>query len=362
MRTPGALAIAVLAIGGTLTGCAGSGGGGGGGTPPKPACKPPATPSVSFSMTIQPIFNRSCALVSCHSGAVPAQGQDLSPGVAYGQLVNVASTEQPRLERVKPHFPKDSYLVRKRPGYVGDMTRVMASRWEWSAIQQLPDAVRKGGTVMPEHAETPQYEYWEDFAAHATAVAKPTAELTAEVMAHWASGRRRLDILDVACGHGLYGFTLARQHPQAHVWSLDWPNVLPIAHGHAVQMGVADRVSTIGGDMFTIPLGGPYDVVMVTNVLHHFSEQRATELLRRLSAVLCSGGRLIVVGFTVGDGPAAMDPAPHLFSILMLVWTTQGEVHSMAAYERMMAGAGLLLSNAYDVPGLPLHVMIADKP
>src|SRR5438445_5183894 len=116
MRTPGALAIAVLAIGGTLTGCAGSGGGGGGGAPPKPACKPPATPTVSFSMDIQPIFNRSCALVSCHTGAVPAQGQDLTAGVAYGQLVNVASTEQPRLKRVKPGFPMDRCLVRKLAG------------------------------------------------------------------------------------------------------------------------------------------------------------------------------------------------------------------------------------------------------
>jgi len=67
-------------------------------------------------MDIQPIFNRSCALVSCHSGAVPAQGQDLSPGVAYGQLVNVASTEQPRLKRVKPGDPNTSYLVRKIQG------------------------------------------------------------------------------------------------------------------------------------------------------------------------------------------------------------------------------------------------------
>ena len=116
MRTPGALAIAVLAIGGVLTGCAGSGGGGGGGGTPKPACKPPATPSVSFSMDIQPIFSRSCALVSCHSGAVPAQGQDLTAGAAYGQLKNVASTEQPRLKRVKPGDPSNSYLVRKIEG------------------------------------------------------------------------------------------------------------------------------------------------------------------------------------------------------------------------------------------------------
>src|SRR5438093_3767950 len=116
MRTSGALAIAVLAIGGVLTGCAGSGGGGGGGAPPKPACKPPAVLTISFAHTIQPIFDRSCALTSCHTGAVPAQGQDLSAGVAYSQSVNVPSTEQPRLERVKPCKPKDSYLVRKIQG------------------------------------------------------------------------------------------------------------------------------------------------------------------------------------------------------------------------------------------------------
>ena len=115
MRTPGALAIAVLAIGGTLTGCAG-GGGGGGGAPPKPACKPPATPSVSFSMDIQPIFNRSCALPTCHIGPVPAGTQDLTAGVAYSQSVNVPSTQEPRLKRVKPGFPDDSYLVRKLQG------------------------------------------------------------------------------------------------------------------------------------------------------------------------------------------------------------------------------------------------------
>src|SRR5438552_3315378 len=66
MRTSGALAMAVRAIGGALTGCAGSGGGGGGGAPPKPACKPPAVLTISFAHTIQPIFDRSCPLVSSH--------------------------------------------------------------------------------------------------------------------------------------------------------------------------------------------------------------------------------------------------------------------------------------------------------
>jgi hypothetical protein len=112
MRTPGALAIA-LAIGGVLTGCAGSGGGGG---TSQPACKPPAQPSVSFAGNIQPIFDRSCALGGCHSGPAPTGGQDLTAGHSYKQSVNVRSTQQPKLKRVLPGNPDDSYMVRKIRG------------------------------------------------------------------------------------------------------------------------------------------------------------------------------------------------------------------------------------------------------
>jgi C-methyltransferase len=253
------------------------------------------------------------------------------------------------------------HLVRGRPGYVGGMIKVMASGWEWDALRRLPDAVRRGGTVMDEHAETPGYAYWEDFAAFASTVARPTAELAAGVLAAWASARERLDVLDVACGHGLYGFTLALHQPRARVWSLDWPNVLPIAHRHAVELGVADRMSSIPGDMFEVPLGGPYDVVYVTNVLHHFSEERATELLGRVGEAMVAGGRVVLVGFTAGEGPPAADPAPHLFSILMLVWTTGGEVHPVDAYERMLTASGFRNTSVHLVPSLPLRVMVAEK-
>jgi cyclopropane fatty-acyl-phospholipid synthase-like methyltransferase len=256
----------------------------------------------------------------------------------------------------------DAHLVRGRTGYAGDMFRVMASRWEWDALQRLPDAVRRGGTVLDEHAETPEYEYWEDFAAYAHAVAAPTARMAAEALRTWADARTRLDVLDVACGHGLYGFTFAREHPRARVWSLDWPNVLPIACEHARELGVADRVTTIPGDMFEVPLGGPYDVVMITNVLHHFTEERGVELIRRASSAMEDGGRIVLVGFTVDEDEApACDPAPHLFSILMLVWTHGGEVHSVAAYERMLAAGGFRNPVVHRVPSLPLRVIVAER-
>jgi C-methyltransferase len=241
------------------------------------------------------------------------------------------------------------------------MAKIMASKWEWDALSTLPEAVRRGGTVTSQHAETPGYAYWEDFAAYADAVAVPAAGLMADALGTWASGRGRLNVLDMACGHGIYGYTLAARHAHAKVWSLDWPNVLPLARKRADRMGIADRVFTIAGDMFEADLGGPYDIVMITNVLHHFSERRAIDLLRRAAEVLVEDGRIVLVGFTVSDASPATEAAAHLFSILMLVWTHEGEVHSSDAYERMLGAAGFADARPYVVPDSPLRVIVARR-
>lgn len=255
----------------------------------------------------------------------------------------------------------ERHLVRNGPAYLGDMVRLIASDWEWDALKRLPEAVRHGGTVMDVHAETPGYAYWEDFASFATAVATPTAAVAAEALRPWAEHQPTLEVLDVACGHGIYGFTLARQFAQAQVWALDWPNVLTVTERHAERLGVRDRTHFIAGDMFEVPLGGPYDVVVVANVLHHFSEQRATDLLARVRGALKPGGRLIVVGFAIGDRPPDQDPDPHLFSVLMLVWTYEGEVHEATTYRRMLSASGFANATVHSVEGLPLRVLTAHK-
>nr|WP_017537063.1 class I SAM-dependent methyltransferase [Nocardiopsis halophila] len=254
----------------------------------------------------------------------------------------------------------DELLVRESPGYFGDMVHVISSDEEWEALRRLPEAVRNGGSVLDTDAESPEYRYWEDFASYAAAIAEPTAQVVTDTLEPWAKERDDLDVLDVACGHGIYGFTFAERHPRARLWALDWPNVLTVTAEHAEAFGLDDRTEYIEGDMFEAPLGGPYDLITITNVLHHFSEERATELLRRAAGVLKPGGRIGIVGFTLDDGrPPRQDPAPHLFSVLMLVWTSQGEVHPMSAYKRMLSAAGLELEIPAVVPGLPFRVLTA---
>lgn len=85
----------------------GGGGGGGGGTVRTVIDDP------SFSTNIQEIFTRrGCTSSGCH-GAGPQASLDLRSSVAYSELVNVTSTQEPDFRRVVPGDAQNSYLVIK---------------------------------------------------------------------------------------------------------------------------------------------------------------------------------------------------------------------------------------------------------
>ncbi len=69
-----------------------------------------------FSDIEEKVFARSCALANCHTGDFPAQGLNLSPGLAYQNLVNVPSFEVPSWMLVEPYRSDRSYLITKIEG------------------------------------------------------------------------------------------------------------------------------------------------------------------------------------------------------------------------------------------------------
>jgi hypothetical protein len=82
---------------------------------PKSGMDPPAKKVATFKNDVQPILSTGCALPSCHGAAKSADLQ-LSAGVAYGNIVNVKSSEDPHFARVKPGEPDSSYVVLKLEG------------------------------------------------------------------------------------------------------------------------------------------------------------------------------------------------------------------------------------------------------
>jgi len=69
-----------------------------------------------FAADVQPIFTASCQGGACHGGMRPAGDLSLEAGMAYDELVGVASGCADGRMLVAPSMPDESYLVHKIEG------------------------------------------------------------------------------------------------------------------------------------------------------------------------------------------------------------------------------------------------------
>jgi len=102
-------------------------------------------------------------------------------------------------------------------------------------------------------------------------------------------------ILDLGCGTGTGTFALLERFGDAEVTALDLsPALLHRLRDRARQLGVADRVRAVKGDLDAPwPEAGPVDLVWASFSLHHLADP--DRALARAFAVLRPGGLLAVI-------------------------------------------------------------------
>jgi SAM-dependent methyltransferase len=246
------------------------------------------------------------------------------------------------------------FLDRRQPSYLGSAITFLTAPTLAQAFDRLTQAVRKGGTAIDASGTlAPEHPVWVEFARAMAPLATFTAEMLAQLLGPGpATGRR---ILDVAAGHGKYGITLLRHDPHARVVAQDWPNVLGVAQENAAAAGVADRFRTLPGDAFTVDFGTGYDLVLLTNFLHHFDPPTCETLLRKACGALAPGGRVAAVEF-VPDEERVSPPEAAVFSLVMLASTPHGDAYTFAEFQRMFAAAGLGHTELHPLP--PEHAVI----
>ncbi len=252
------------------------------------------------------------------------------------------------------------FLVPGRPAYVGGVARINCDPALWDAFGRFAQAVRHGGTVLPLHAETPGQKFWETFADNSDAFAAPSAEYAASLLQSFLEHRAAPRVLDVACGSGLYGLSLATRCPAAHVTMLDGGQVIPSVKKRIKDRGLGKRVDCITGDMFRTDLGGPYDAIVASHVLHHFSPSVCLSLLRRFAKALVPGGRLLVNEFvSAEDGVSNAHAA--MFAAVMLAWTREGRTYPFSEYQRMFTRTGFVAPVLHAPPHLTSQFLVGER-
>jgi precorrin-6B methylase 2 len=253
----------------------------------------------------------------------------------------------------------DVFLNKNSQAYTGGVIEFLLSPILTRSFDELTEAVRQGGTALPQDGTVaPEHPVWVQFARAMAPMMMMPAQMMTKLI-EMKQGRK-LKVLDIAAGHGMFGITVARENPDAEIIAVDWPNVLEVAQENARKAGVADRYSTIPGSAFDVDFGRNYDIVLLTNFLHHFDASTCETLLRKVHAALADGGRAITLEFVPNEDRVSPPPSA-MFSLVMLGSTPSGDAYTFGEFEKMFTNAGFSGSELHQLPPTPQQVIISRK-
>ncbi|MEC7240959.1 MAG: class I SAM-dependent methyltransferase [Myxococcota bacterium] len=180
---------------------------------------------------------------------------------------------------------------------------------------------------------------------------KPAAHAAAW-MAEWLPKGSR--VLDLGGGHGRYAAAMAEHGLEATLFD------------KAICTAIAreicgDAIQTLDGDFHSDNLGGPYDAVFVSNIVHGLGEEANRALLDRLVEVLAPNGRVVVKDFFAQGGGMHPEGAV-MFGLVMLMYTTQGRTYTIGEMQDMLTVSGLIPEEVVEAPQLGYELVVGRKP
>jgi SAM-dependent methyltransferase len=253
----------------------------------------------------------------------------------------------------------NAFLNRNSPAFFGEAAYFLMSEKQMEGFNRLTEAVKNGGSVVSEeNALAPDSSMWVKFARGMTGMMIPSAQAMAEHIG-FETGRK-LKVLDIAAGHGIFGIFAAQKYPKSEIYAVDWANVLEVAAENAEKFGVADRIHKIAGSAFDVEYGDGFDVVLLTNFLHHFDAQTCGDLLKKIHSSLKTDGKVLTLEFVPNDDRIS-PPMEAMFPLVMLAGTPAGDAYTFPELREMFENAGFSRNEHIPLAPMPQHLIVSQK-
>lgn len=203
---------------------------------------------------------------------------------------------------------------------------------EWDWIARLDDFVRTGEAVDMHGEMTPeQWSLYQRGMADVFRFGVP--ELARRIPVPKAAR----NLLDVGGSHGLLSVALCRRHPGLRAVVVDLPEAVEHAAPILAAEGMGDRVVHRPGNALTDDLGtAAWDVVLLSNLAHHFDQATNRELVRRIARSLRPGGVFAIVEIIRRGSPSEGGQLGALFDLYFALTSESGtwSFEEMAAWQR----------------------------
>ncbi|HDZ61776.1 MAG TPA: methyltransferase domain-containing protein [Nitrospirae bacterium] len=215
------------------------------------------------------------------------------------------------------------FLVSGSPHYQGDIIRHVDSLWDnWSGL----DSVLKTG--LPNRRSRKHTDFIRGM--HNLAVLK------AKKIIRTINIKGVKTALDLGGGPGTYAMEMAGQG--VHVVLFDVPDTMKIAKGLIREKGIKN-IDVVPGDFINDDIGGGYDLVFISQILHSYSPADNMKILRKCRKALNKDGRIVVQEFFIEEDRTQPSHSA-LFSVNMLVNNKGGRCYSPVEISQWLLKAG----------------------
>ena len=156
-------------------------------------------------------------------------------------------------------------------------------------------------------------------------------------------------MLDIGGSHGYYSVATCRRHPGLNATILDLPEATAPSASILARENMGDRVVHREGNVLTDDLGEEvWDLVFISNLVHHFDEPTNREVAKRVARALKPGGSLAILEMIRPESPNDTGQMGALMDLFFALTSLSG-TWSLDEISDWEAGAGL-------TPGKPIKL------
>jgi len=226
-----------------------------------------------------------------------------------------------------------THLVKTASGYIGHL--LMLHDAEWNNWGKLEEAVRTGRSPVTQHV----FETDPELGASVLSVLHRIGEQSGPALAKRLALGGARTMLDLGGGAGTNAIAFCTVYPDLKATVFDLPQTLRVTERTVKQAGLEDRITLQPGNFNQDALGGSYDVVLMSDILHYQDDQMNAAVVKKVHGHVNPGGRLVIKDRFLdesGTGPAWTTA----FAVHILVNTEKGRCYRTADAMRWMRDAG----------------------
>ena len=208
------------------------------------------------------------------------------------------------------------HLVRSSAQYVGHLLLLHDAEWDnWGKLEQT---IRTGQRSVDRHL----FETDPELGSNVLAVLHRIGRQSGPDLAKRLLLSGPVQFLDLGGGAGTNAIAFCQAYPELSATVFDLPATLRLTERTVKEAGLESRIALLPGDFNNDGLSGPYDVALMSDILHYQDFATNASLVKKVFAHLRPGGRLVIKDRFLNDertGPA---------------WTTAFAVHILVNTER----------------------------